>query len=306
MALEDKVNGDEAIPFVIPQSDYDREVFAYHMDKLKDLEEYNAAVAQNKEDIGNLKDLADKLAPHLPGGATNEGAGRNYAELVADPHKALVAADSILGAEYVGLAKYVEKNRDEVLDKASPEQLWILVQSVPLYKTGKKEHDEIVDLVGKVKQIREAKSEQELESIVQKDVDASFKKLPVEIQGYVGVYQRDVQHNFVQYHIQRITEKFSKLFRNDKKEIDKEAIVKFLEDNYKYVEDFMEDEVKDIEPDEKKREKARAKLWNKNLKHQYVALAKALSPTEVKEQKTEDNPEWERIKAEARGQKMST
>ncbi len=308
MALEDKVDEMICNEFEIANESYDKKKFTSHMGIRGDVENYSKSVRENSGNIGDLKDLASILATYMPlrKSHIDEDIKANYSKLVNNPHDALVLADTALSHDAVSLAKYAERNRDKILDDTTAEQLYDLVNQVPLYKTGKKEHDEVVDLLLKARQIQEtARDRGDLAKIVSKEVAATFKKLPKSIQEYIGLHQEDYKKSFTNFHISRIMTAAGSLFRDEDGKPDKKALRGFIEDNYQAVNNYIEDQVNELEPDKEKRKKARNKLWDKNLKHQYVALAKALNATASKEQKMGDNPEWETIKANAKKMGMA-
>jgi len=304
MALEKMIGEDEfkgivGKPFGInPEAPYERKEFVARADPLFDLTGYHAALTKNSGDVEALNDLTGLLSGYIEG---DDQYKKEWTEQAKEnPHLAISRSDKCLSMGYVNMAKFVEKNRKSLLDKLSAEQLYKVFSRVLLYKTGDKEHDRVADLKMKMMQIQQAVQEGgNINDVIAKELKELRESMPPEHQAYLFENEHIVSPALGKVIIRTLQKKFSSLFRDDKGNLDKNQLIKYLKRNYKVVED-------DIESIPADNEKERYKRWEKNLKPQYIEIARELLSSEKSEQKKEDDPDGEERKKTAKGKGMQT
>ncbi len=251
---------------------------------LFDIEEYYATLRENSGDIGTINDLVGIAVNYMPGDK-----GENAA-MLRDPHVALEQADVLLSAGYYNMARFVENNRDAIFDRLSADQLYGLFSKVPLYKTGNQEHDNIADLRAKMMQIQEAsKKGEDLGSAIQKELQELIGMIPEEQRAFLQNNSRAMISSLTNAVVNGVQKSFKGLFRQQDKTLDKNALREYLEDNYEVVEDTLDD--KNKSSSERLSEREKFGRWDKNLKMQYVEVARALFKSEKpihKKEKDED------------------
>lgn len=296
-ALEDLI-GEEAFkeiagkPFGIdPNTEYKRREFVKRAGDLFDVEEYYRKLKENINDVDALNDLADLAVKYMVGGKDAEK--ENRLQLLENHNLALSQANKLLDTGYYSMAKFIERNRDIVLDKLSEEQLYKLFLRVPLYETGNEELDRIRDLRNKVVEIKEAeKEEKDISSIIKGEIDNLVKKSPKEQMVYFFENIDLVMHVYRNIVVRTLHKKLVSLFKDKEGNLNKKELINYFERVYKVAEDFISDELKD--------ERDKAEYWNENLKPQYVEIARELYGPEKAEQKKKDDPKKEERKAYAR------
>jgi hypothetical protein len=278
----------EAKFFIDPDSEYDRKVFVKKAGKLFDLEGYSQRLSERTGDFDALKDLTSLLGEFIYG-------YDQIADRFNDPHFALSVADNFLSRGYLSMARFVENNRDEFLDKLSADQLLSIFTNLPLYKSGDPSHDRAIDLRAKVTTIGKVKDgevdldkllEKELKRVVE-DTDPRYKSV---IRRHYAHFLPLIRH----IAIKQLKKEFEGLFAGAKGKPDAGKLRAYLLDNYQVVEDFIEDNWDDMS------EKERFDYWDKNLKAHYIALAKEAYNSEKKAQKREDDLDKEDRKAAAK------
>jgi len=289
MVIDDVVQELKGKPFGInPSSVYSRKSFVRNAKKLFDVEDaYKRLGESHLTDRGALEDLI-KIGVDYADGTPED----NKTLWRAQPSVALDQGKALLDAGYEKTALFVANHRHSLLDKLSAEQLYALFSSVPLYKTGDKEHDNAAEIRNKVARIQEAANKgNDVGAVVAEEVEALVKNSPKEQQEYIMRNSHVVIPTLKNSVAKAMQKAFSKLFRDERGELNKTALIKYLERNYKVAENFI-----DEAPDEEK-----ADYWGDNLKLQYVEIARQLYGSEDKAQKLKDNPEKEVRKAKAKG-----
>ncbi|MFH1711258.1 MAG: hypothetical protein ABH840_03025 [Nanoarchaeota archaeon] len=304
MALEDLIGQDElksivGKPFGIsPDSKYDRKDFVTKASDLFDLEEYHGKLTKNSGDVSALNDTTGLLYSYIEG--DDEYKKEWIEQAKENPHLALSRSDKCLSVGYVNMAKFVENNRKSLLDKLSAKQLYGIFSRVQLYKTGEKEHDRAVDLRMKMMQMQQASQEGgNINEVISKELSELVNSMPPEHQAYLFENEHLVLPSIGRVIIRAIQKKFSSLFKDEKGNLDKAQLIKYLEKNYKVVED-------DIKGIPSENEKERYKRWDKNLKPQYIEIARELLSPEKSEQKEKDDQEGEKRKKKAKRKGLST
>lgn len=294
MTLEELIGREETKklagkPFGInPSMDYstedDRKEFVSRAGDLFDLEEYYGKLVKNSSDFSALKDLVGKVGGYIEG---DNDYKRGWIERAKEnPTHALERGDIYLSEGYLSMAKFVEKNRAQILEKLSAEQLYALFARVPLYETGDKEHDRAKNLRTMVMQIIKAEREGgDIGSIINAELNELRDKMPDENKIYVHQDAHLAVPGLGRAIVRAIFKSYNKLFKDKDGKLNKEALIRYLERNYK----VMEDEMSRF-----KEEKDKFKCWDKNLKPQYREIARELYKSEEPAQKKEDEPEREK------------
>jgi hypothetical protein len=270
-------------PFSIdPSHDYERDEFVDRADALFDLNEHYSALRQNVNDMDALGDVVKDLKDHIPAPQIL------VPELYKNPHQAIAEADRFLSRGIESMAKFVERNRRNMLGKLDEKALYGLFQSVPSYTTGNPEYDRVKNLKEKIMQMEKVKKEGgDIGALVQKEVEGLLKKAGEEQAEYFQRYGSLIIPKLVDRVIEDLYRSFQGLFRDKDGKLDKKAIIDYLEANY----EVAEDEIRDTDNPKDKYD-----LWDKNLKSQYLAIAQTLLGPEKKAKKEEKDPEREKWK----------
>ncbi len=299
MALTDYLTEDEigeikGKPFGIDfKGKYDREEFVKRAEDLFNVEEYYSKLRENSSDIGALNDLMGIAIEYMA-----DDKRKNIALLQKNPHLALEQGEILYSAGSYSMAKFVENNRNEFLDRLSVEQLYSLFRRVPLYKTEDKKYERIRGLREKVMLIQEVgRKGGDIGSVVEEELKELMEKVPDEQKGFIV---RNQIPSLIKTLAEYIQKAFVSLFRDEEGKLDKSALRRFLEDNYKVAEDFIDKEIPNDKPKEKE------KYWNDNLKTQYVEVARELYGSEKKEERKDKDKDKEERKDKAKNLGLET
>lgn len=264
--------------YINPKTKYKREIFVDKAVKFFDLAKYYSKLDKDLNDIDTLDDLLGVLRDYLP----EVGKDELLAHWKSNPFEAKKNAKDVLSKDALTIAKFIENNRDEVLKKLPAEQLYSLLQRVPLYKTGVEEYDRFRNLRKKVAEIFEAREKgMDLSSVVADEVKELLSKVSEDTRIFFASNDQLMSNLITSYVVNKINEEFQKSFRNEQGKLDREAIKKYLVANYKVV----EDRISSTAYEGKDKERERFKIWDKNLKPQYVEIARQLYAPEEKEEK---------------------
>ena len=196
------------------------------------------------------------------------------------------------------MAKFVENNRDELLEKLSEKQLLSLIGRVPLYPTGNREHDRVSYLINKLREMQRAGQEKgDISDVVQEELKELIEQMPEEQRSFMQ-YCPEMMGSLTKSIAQKLGGAYEGLFRKEDKSLDKRAMVKYLIDNYKVAEDFLDDTNKPA--NEKLSEGEKASIWDKNLKTQYLEIARELLGSEKKKYKRDKDEDKENRKDKAK------
>ena len=124
-----------------------------------------------------------------------------------------------------------------------------------------------------------------------------MEKVPDEQKGFIV---RNQIPSLIKTLAEYIQKAFVSLFRDEEGKLDKSALRRFLEDNYKVAEDFIDKEIPNDKPKEKE------KYWNDNLKTQYVEVARELYGSEKKEERKDKDKDKEERKDKAKNLGLET
>ncbi len=265
-----------------PSSDYERKEFVKKAGGLFDLTDAVNALAKDGNDSDASQDIlqiAHEYAPALE------------QKLVEDPHLLMDFANTYSSLGQFSMAKYIEKNKEKVLDKLDEKQLYNLFTSVPLYSPkegeGNKDYVKAVSLRDKMMSIQQAlQNGGDPSQVLQGEVQELLRTMSEEQQIFIARNQGVIGSALTQALAETIQSEFSKLFRDSEGKLVRDEIKDVLEQSYKIAED-----AESMVPTEK-----RDKYWDNNMKSQYLILAKELYKSEKRDLKREQDPNGERLK----------
>jgi len=271
-----------------PNSDSIREEFVKRASDLFDIEDYYKRLDKNQNDLGALDDIINIATKYMPGDRDEN------VRILKNPHNALRQAQVLTDSGYLSMAKFVENNRDEILKSLNEKQLFSLINNTPLYPTGNQEHDRVSYIINKLNQMRKAGQEQGeagIGSVIQEELKELIEYVPEEQKLFIQECPEMI-NSLTRGLIGKVQKAHSALFKKEDKSLDKEAMIKHLEDNYKVVEDVMDNG--NMSDNEK------LSLWDKNLKMQYVEIARELFGPEKKKYKKDKDEDKENRKDKAK------
>lgn len=281
-----------------------REEFIKKADNLFDLEKYFYKLRQNDSDVDAISDFTKKVMKGMPKKLPEEDKktiAKNIVERLQEPNRALHSANKFVDAGYSAMAELVENgtNRDRILKKLSAEQLESVLQNPNLtfYANGKYKHDRASYLINKLNQLRNVTAEQGgIIAVIQNETNELIKYIPEEQNLFRQICPK--MNSSLAESIAKAIEKAREGLFKDGKDFDKKAMIKYLEDNYKVVEDVMKDDDRD--------QKEKGDRWNDNLKMHYVELARALLGPEKKQYKLDEDEDKEDRKAKDKTRGLKT
>jgi len=293
-----------------PSSTYDRDEFVKKTGDYFDLEEYLSQLSKNPGDTGAIEDLVSLTLKTL---TKDKNLQQEYSKkFMENPYLALRWGKELYSESTFSLAKHIEKNRANSLEKLSAEALNQIVSQVELYQTGDAEHDKYIAARKKLKKMQDIQKEggdpasivtggkdskQYIAEEASKKVNAYIQKCPKIAAQFILEHQDIMAQPLLERAKEEITKELNKkleetiqcvdsYFKNKEGKLDKKKLIKYIERNYKVVEEQM-----------KKRPQDSFKIWDKNLKAQYIELARALRGFAKPEAEKENDPEKSEFKA---------
>ena len=124
------------------EGDYDSNIVIQHYEDFQDISNSIQTIKKDSENIGAWEKAGDLLHKNK----------QFYFQAKTSPRYGL---EKVLSEEYNALAKYAENNSSTIFEKLGPEDYSELIKKVPLYKTGNKEHDDLVDAMNEYKKLVE-------------------------------------------------------------------------------------------------------------------------------------------------------
>jgi len=292
---EQEVNKLKGRPFGIdssikydPNSNSIREEFVKKASDLFDVEDYCQMLEKNINDLGALNDLTGIALKYMPGDKDKN------VEILREPRNALKWGKKMQDYGQPDMARFIENNRDEILKKMNEKQMFSLINEIELYPTGNQEHDRASYLIIKLKQLKKASQEQGEEgvkAVIGEELNELASKIPEEQMAFLQECPEMIS-SLTSGLIKKLKGAHGALFKKDGKNLDKNAMIKYLEANYEVIEDIMDDDK--MSNDEK------FNLWDKNLKNQYLAIARTLFPGEKKKYKRDKDEDKEDRKDKAK------
>jgi len=170
--------------------------------------------------------------------------------------------ESMVSSETNRFALFAKKNSSEIYDKLKPEDFAELIQKVPLYKTGDKEHDELADAINEYRKMLEISRDPDKKfSYVQERVNDSKEEWA--LQSFARFGKNNFEKMFEGYLNFAQAKIISKMFDSNKK-----LRGEFLKKVFK---DSLAEAEKDFK-DENYSEGEKTDIWDNNIKSYYVAL----------------------------------
>jgi hypothetical protein len=308
----------------VADSDEIRAQFVKSTDELFDLEGYLGVLNKDINNRDALHDFIKKGLKYIPNEEetltkailehpeiTPEKINQILSEqsgnaFIQSPSLALEQAERVVSQGYMNTALFVQNNRAEILEHLTAEQLFSIVNRVPLYKTYNDEHDAFVLLREKLTKMQKAQEEGTgLEDILKADLKEISSKIAREQIEFMNATP-EMSSSLYQSIIEALQKAHATYFVTEGK-LDKNKLKAFLEDNYKVIEDIIKN---DDVPEAKDKDGnimrdsltgipygEKFERWNNNLKQQYVELARELHSTEKQVYKRKADEEKEDRKA---------
>jgi len=270
--------------------------FTNNADDLFDIEKYFRQLMDKPHDPATINDLVG-IAVNYHRGSANKGERfQELSEEFNQGNAAFDAAKGLLDAGYLSMARFVERNRDAVLDKLDEKSLWDLVTKVPLFKTKDKEHNRFIRLRETIADMTEAAKEGNTIAAIANEISHYMEHVPRGQEEFYFKGQHLVVPKLIRLVEKAIQDAYRKYFAGADGKLDKRKMQDYLESNYK----AMEDELKEVDGDVKDLSTRRGDYWDKNLKMQYVELARRAHAIEKGPYKEKVNPDKEEDKKRIR------
>lgn len=256
--LEERANEAEGAQFLyrpISKGEYDRDTFVIAQDQLNDIKKYSEVLDKDSENIKAGEEIG-KISW-----------GDKRAHLNYSPRQMRITAKELYkdGAEKMG--RYVEDNKNKFFDMLDGEALQNLAMSLPLYKNGKKEHDDLVELINDIssmgKTINEGKIDKMRNRIERLTKSKEIPNWAGNLIKYFLGDQRFVQEVYTKSFILKQNVLKNAITKNE--EIDKDKLRNLLEDSLEVARDEREDE---------KSEGKKKDIWEDCIRIYYLEMAK--------------------------------
>ena len=267
----------EGKPFGInPKLGYSHAVdngeFIGNADDLFDVEKYFKKLMDKQP--ADIIDLVKVAVKYHRGPANRDERFQELINELNQGNAGFDAAKNLRDAGYVEMGRFVDKNRDAVLDKLDEESLASLVMDpkIPLYITGNKEHDRFINLRQRMAEMQEAAKEGNPDAAITKEIQHYMMHVPEGQEEYYLKNQHLVVPKLIRLIQNAIQEAYGKYFAgaDGKRKPDKGKLKAFIKANYKAMEDKIDKQDGDIND----RGSEKFNVWDKNLKMQYVELAR--------------------------------
>lgn len=244
--------------------------FTGNADDLFDVEEYLQKLA-NKQPV-NIDDLIKVAVKYHRGPAKEWDRFLELREEFNQENAASDAANNLLDEGYVQMAKFVDKNRDAVLDKLDAKSLASLVMDPrqPLYDTGDKEYNRFLGLRQRMAEMQEAAKEGDPAAAIAKEITHYMQYVPKGQEEYYAKKQHLVVPKLIRLIQKSIKDAYEGYFKGADGNFDKAKLKAFMEANYK----AMEDKIDEMDGDIADRRSEKFNVWDKNLKMPYIELAR--------------------------------
>lgn len=247
-----------------PSSAYDRKTFVKAQGTLNDLREYRDTLAKDPYDVGARESLYEITFGDL---TMHRG---------ESPETVRLLADFALTRGSEGMEGYAANNWGKFMSVLDGKSMQKLALSLPLYKAeGKKEHNDLVSLIGDVKNMEHAASENEIGTMrdeVLGMIDSKY--VPDWAKDLVRYFAND--SNFVRkVYINNLSAKRSVLA--EEISVDKKPNKKKLQ---KLIEDSLDSAIDAFEDEKSKSKKSDA--WKANIRPYYLAIAAEARSAEKK------------------------
>lgn len=246
---------------ISPNENYDRKTFVKAQGSLNDLEGYVQALNKDAFNVGAREDLCGLLMGNpgmhngMPPEILRKAAGEAYSE----------------GIENMG--RYAERNLGNLLETLDAKGMQSVAHSVPLYLTGKREHDEVVNLMNEIKSMEsedENTKAEALNRVIKHIMDA--KDIPDWVKIIISIDSKFQAEIFSKYYSGRKKALANHLQKDGKPDVGKYRTL--IEDSLKAAYDKL---------DEEKDDGAKSDIWKADIRPYCIVIAKAAHRAEKKE-----------------------
>jgi len=257
--LEEMVQEAEGAQFVYrpisPNEAYGRTAFLNAQDQLNDLERYREALDKDPHDVKAREEICKTAF------------GRKEGHLDYSPEQMRIIAKETYKSGAEGMGRYVQNNEDKFFDMLDGKALQNLVMTLPMYKNGKKEHDDLVELINDVNSMGKILHESEVEKM-RRGVEKLTKSKNVpdwakKLIKYFSGDQRFVQEVYVKSYFSKKAVLGNALTKD--REPDRDKLKGLIKDSLKVAYDKGADE---------KDEGKRNDIWEDCIRPYYLEMAK--------------------------------
>ncbi|MEM4271750.1 MAG: hypothetical protein QXD13_01535 [Candidatus Pacearchaeota archaeon] len=269
---------------------YDRKTFVYAQEQLNDLQNYHAGLQKDHANPGVRKDLSELLFE-------NEASQRRFQ--TSDEQAARNITEGFLSDGIESMARYAEKNKRYFLDEILDGKAFMgLAMNVPLYKTGKKEYDNLSELIGKIKAIDAAEKENDINKmreIVLKKLESD--KISDGAKNFLSYWANDA----------RFLMEMIEIYRSANSRALAEAVTKDGEHDREKLKNLVEGslDVAYEKLEEETNEKKKKDIWKENIKPYYVRMAQLAYELEKKKLEKDEETDESRKKNERKAERRA-
>ncbi|HKZ34015.1 MAG TPA: hypothetical protein VJ142_02150 [Candidatus Nanoarchaeia archaeon] len=240
---------------------YDRRKLIQHYETFRDIGQWLQTIQKDPENTGVREDAGDLLR-------TNP---QYYFKANRSPRSDLEGA---LSEEHDHLGEYAREHSSTLYGKLKSEDYVGLVQRVPLYKTGNREHDEFVEVMNENRKLAEASEDPEK---MAEYVGGKVKNFPKWAQiSYMRHGESDLRLIFQSY-LNSANAKLRAIMLDEKRNPRSEFLKEVFEESLKEAETELDQESYS--------DKEKNDIWKRNIRPYYMAL---LEKGYEKEKKEED------------------
>lgn len=238
------------------------EEFVAQYETLEDLEKWAGAIKKNPHDLGARRDLSGLLF-----GDSNFHMGRSpeaMSQLAKDSRSNGIEA----------MARYAESRFDYMFGELDAKSLADLLDSLPLYKTGKdKEHDLLVDLLSETKKMREMLKEKSLEKmrsyVMQSLKNESTPTWAKKAMSAIIQSDEGVVYNIFRKKYEAMNSVVNSALSDSEGNLDENKVRRLIRDSLDSAKDAYEDETEDNKKND---------IWEDVIRPYYLGTAKAFYP----------------------------
>jgi hypothetical protein len=264
-----------------PEADYDRDNFVGQFESFLDLNDYLKAVREDPENPDAKSDA----------GALLHGNPNFYFQTGVSARASLETAVSNSNE---AIARHTKKNLGDFLGKLEGKDFVNLIMRLPLYKTGNKEYDRLIDAISDAREIRAVSEDPEKMS---RYVAGKLKNAPQWLQIELSRYGNSREYMaalFQSYVIDAQRNLSQELTDKTTGEPDEKFAKKVFKESLKVAEKKEREETN---------EKTKKDIWKKAIRPYYEAVASSVYPIE-KEDYDEEHKDAEKDRRKAERKKI--
>lgn len=293
-------NALEMSKVIKPSAKYDRANFVEGMDVFDKLRGYKKRLEDSKgEDPESRIDLGELLRKN-----PTHYAGHSGGHVIKQAKEAISDLEGMIGGwtepsqDRKSLKRekgYVENNLDEFLNRLTANELFALINNLPLYNTNNPEIDRLIRIIRETQKISRAEKgkEEEVKEQVREYVSERMKKAPAWLQRSFSYSVGDpnfVMEEFESYRNAAMLE-LSKATRNEKGELNKDLFVRVLKESLA---------VAQREYNRETNLGDKSDIFEGDIRPYYLTLAQVLYPREKEEREREKDPDGKKRQDERR------